>query len=244
MRIPFTTAVISCTAGAALAACGHARRDSTPADHTAATAARCPPVLEAHELFRAPGRDAAATRSTAPDTIAWNNALFLAYHMPVQVTGTETPGFRRIVRIGFIERSAIFAEPADAFDPEAIFWLQPESCTVQEYQRMQCTAQSMPAISVRGVDMRTGAPVPNGYRVTARDGSYSDTDSVAGYREWQTTGSKERGVEVAYDRPGTYDVEIDARGYHPWKVGNIPVLPGRCHVRTVLLVAHLVPLSR
>ena len=69
-----------------------------------------------------------------------------------------------------------------------------------------------------------------------RDGAYADSlrphwpDPVAP-RAWS----------AAFERPGTYAVELGVPGYYPWIRSGIRVGRGRCHVETVRLAATLVP---
>jgi hypothetical protein len=47
----------------------------------------------------------------------------------------------------------------------------------------------------------------------------------------------------AYERPGRYVVTVTKEGYVTWRRERVEVRRGACHVRTVELEAHLVPLS-
>ncbi len=50
-------------------------------------------------------------------------------------------------------------------------------------------------------------------------------------------------VDLVYERPGTYRIEVTAAGHAPWTVSNVRVEQDDCHVTTVSLTAELVPVG-
>ena len=87
------------------------------------------------------------------------------------------------------------------------------------------------AIAVRVLDSSTGQVPGVGPVGVLTDGAYVDTMVVAeGY------------LAGGPGRPGTYDVEIRALGYTPWRADGIVAKPDKCtKVDGIELTAHLVP---
>lgn len=108
------------------------------------------------------------------------------------------------------------------------------SCGIsdQEY----CTAEAYPAVRVHVENAQSGAPITDALAV-ARDGSYADST-----RSRSLSGAVERALaELAYGRPGTYDITVEKDGFSPWIRSNIEVDVGECFVNTVELTARLSP---
>ncbi len=96
-----------------------------------------------------------------------------------------------------------------------------------------CGDDAQPAIEVVAVDSVTGLPVTSIVSATARDGSFTETFLVNGPE-----------LRVAFGRPGTYRVEIQADGYAPWSQEGLRADAIDCGlVETVHVVAQLVPLA-
>lgn len=91
------------------------------------------------------------------------------------------------------------------------------------------------AVSVSVLDSSTGqAPgvAPVG---VLTDGTYVDTMVVSRGYGYLAGGA---------GRPGTYDVEIRAPGYTPWRADGVVAKPAECiKVAGIELTAHLVPLG-
>jgi hypothetical protein len=68
--------------------------------------------------------------------------------------------------------------------------------------------------------------------VIVRDGIYSDTAQARVRRNAPT-------VSAAYERAGTYIVQVRHAGYREWERRNVHVTRDECHVRTVRLRAEL-----
>ena len=103
-----------------------------------------------------------------------------------------------------------------------------------------CTGLNPPGIEIDVMDAGSGWFVPQsanptGFLVSGR----------LRVRETMTEvdPDPDRTVLVgAHDRPGTYDVEIVAEGYEPWRATAIPVQMDHCgHAGTVKMTARLLP---
>lgn len=56
--------------------------------------------------------------------------------------------------------------------------------------------------------------------------------------------TRERGnVNLAFERPGTYEVAAEKEGFFRWIRSGVEVDEGPCHVETVGLTARLTPKS-
>lgn len=89
-----------------------------------------------------------------------------------------------------------------------------------------CTTELVPGIRVLLDD-----DWPN-VTVTATEGSFSETANV-------TQGAS--AVDLVYERPGSYRIEVTASGYATWTMSNVRVEDDACHVQTVELTPRLVP---
>lgn len=94
-----------------------------------------------------------------------------------------------------------------------------------------CTSDSRPGIAVMVLDSSTRTPlVSNSVLVIASEGMYADTAQAV---------SENAETFLVYERAGTYNVQVEAEGYHPWARANIRVSEDACHVKSVSLVARL-----
>ena len=91
-----------------------------------------------------------------------------------------------------------------------------------------CTASAEPAVVVEVVDADTDDAITDAI-VWVQDGEFVDT---LDFNEGLAAG--------AHERPGTYDVHVEAEGYAPWSQEDVVVRDGECHVRTRELTAELV----
>ena len=98
-----------------------------------------------------------------------------------------------------------------------------------------CTTIAIPAISVTVVDSVSGAPLAHGSTVRARDGAYADSLVVPA-----DTSSTPFPIGLALERAGVYQVSVSHPGYRDWSAANVRASKDGCHVRTAVLVAHLV----
>lgn len=94
-----------------------------------------------------------------------------------------------------------------------------------------CTSDRRPGIAVMVLDSSTSAPVvSDSVLVIASEGMYADTARPI---------SDTAEAFLAYERAGTYNVQVKANGYQPWESTNIQVSEDACHVERVSLVARL-----
>src|SRR4029077_10742261 len=95
-----------------------------------------------------------------------------------------------------------------------------------------CTSEARPGISAIVRDSVTGAGLATGAVAVARERAFVDTlrgrDSV---------------MRGAYERAGTYQLEVSRSGYQPWAKSGVRVAEGKCHVATTRLAVFLVPTS-
>ena len=106
---------------------------------------------------------------------------------------------------------------------------------------VSCTTDVTPALEVRVVDARTGAPAAHGTFATARDGSYTDTLGITGWTGPSLDSTTAVVLEGAYERPGTYTVRITKPGYRLWERTRVHAREGQCGVERARLEALLEP---
>jgi hypothetical protein len=104
-----------------------------------------------------------------------------------------------------------------------------------------CTTGIEPAILVWVYDAATGEPAAYGAEGTVRDGAYVDPLRPAVHASPDPTSLLS--FRAADERPGTYEIRVAKDGYEPWVRTGVHAGMGTCHVRTVDLDAHLVPLE-
>ena len=95
-----------------------------------------------------------------------------------------------------------------------------------------CDAVSKPGIVLTIVDGATGNPIEEA-TVIATEGSYSETVNLP------SSPPAPGHAVLAFERPGTYRVEVQAPGYLPWIMSSVRVTRDDCHVETVVLTAQL-----
>ena len=94
-----------------------------------------------------------------------------------------------------------------------------------------CTLEPEFGIHVSVLDSVAGTVINSGkVTVVARDGVYVDSMSVVG---------NSHPILLVGERPGTYDLEVNAEGYAPWDKRGVKVSRGECHVKRVDVVARL-----
>lgn len=98
-----------------------------------------------------------------------------------------------------------------------------------------CDYSLPPAVAVEITDAQSGNPLVERASGVVRDGAFTDSLRLCG---GSVTGRTRCG---AYERAGTYDVEVQHAGYQSWSVRGVQVSKGSCHVNTVTLKAALVP---
>ena len=100
-----------------------------------------------------------------------------------------------------------------------------------------CDLSIEPGVIVEIRDAITGVPLAANARGVVREGAYTDS-----LRAYETKGSAPNALvsrAAAYERPGTYSIEVDAPGHQSWRVDDVRVSKGECHVRTRRLTATL-----
>jgi hypothetical protein len=98
-----------------------------------------------------------------------------------------------------------------------------------------CDVNLLPGINVTVVDKTTGTPFAGDVTVIASEGSYTETVNPP------PLPAGPRLASLAYERRGTYRVEVQAPGYVTWVATNVRVTHDGCHVETVQLTAELEP---
>jgi hypothetical protein len=95
-----------------------------------------------------------------------------------------------------------------------------------------CDAVLKPGIVITIVDGATGNPIEEA-TVIATEGSYSETVNLP------SSPPAPGHAVLAFERPGTYRVEVQVSGYLPWVMSSVRVSRDDCHVETVALTARL-----
>ena len=101
-----------------------------------------------------------------------------------------------------------------------------------------CTTEARAAISLTIQDSVTAARFPfSSVLVVASDGTYRDSSRVATIDATNAS----FGVGLAYERAGTYAIDVTASGYAPWRMSGIVVTKADngCHVQGQSIVARL-----
>ena len=97
-----------------------------------------------------------------------------------------------------------------------------------------CTDESVPAFRVDVRDSTTGRRIIPPFDIYVRDGIYVDSAKARA-----TGDSTYSPFALAFERSGTYSVEVNAPAYQLWRVSSVQVTKDECHVQTVELVARL-----
>ncbi|HSJ30484.1 MAG TPA: carboxypeptidase-like regulatory domain-containing protein [Longimicrobiales bacterium] len=105
-----------------------------------------------------------------------------------------------------------------------------------------CTLEARPAIQMDVLDSISGSPVRGHVRIFARDGSQTfefDSQDIV----LPPTADPDTIVfgpfYLAHERPGTYEVTVEAPGYRLWQRTSVRVRDGECHVQMAELTAQL-----
>ncbi len=98
-----------------------------------------------------------------------------------------------------------------------------------------CTDSIEPALVIQVRDASSKASIADGATGYVRDGEYVDTLQVYGFGSDGTLYS----FRAADERPGIYEVVVQRSGFKAWHKTHVAVSTGRCHVKTVRIVADL-----
>jgi len=98
-----------------------------------------------------------------------------------------------------------------------------------------CTTSIEPGIVVTIRDAIDGTPLAETASGNVYDGTYVGPLVPYGFLGDGTMISR----KAADERPGRYTVAVTHPGYREWRVENVVVRAGECHVRTVDLLAEL-----
>ena len=97
------------------------------------------------------------------------------------------------------------------------------------------------AITVHVFDSLSAEPVAGIYPVVARDGAYADTADVDLLPPPTDNDTIYHGpFEMAFERAGTYEVEVSPPGYRKWTQTGVEVAQDECHVDGTTLNARMV----
>jgi hypothetical protein len=103
-----------------------------------------------------------------------------------------------------------------------------------------------PAIRVAAVDAVSGDSVRGEVRVLAQDGAALfelDTEDIVLDPSVDRRTVAFGPFDLAHERPGVYEVSVEAPGYQLWQLSDLRVRDGECHVRTAELTALLQPVE-
>ncbi len=103
----------------------------------------------------------------------------------------------------------------------------------------ECTTILKPGLVVWVRDSTTTATVLGPVQVVARAGAFADTARIFNPYGTDPAPRDFNPFQLAFERPGTYDVSIQAAGYRPWTKTGVQVGADECHVQTVTLTAAL-----
>ena len=101
-----------------------------------------------------------------------------------------------------------------------------------------CTLELRFAVEVEVRDAATQGLLGSYPYGVVRDGVYEDSLRAAGNPEPVPST-----LVAAEERPGVYDVHLEAAGYSPWDTAGVRVTSDECHVRTARFTASLEPAS-
>ncbi len=176
-----------------------------------------------------------------PERVLWNDQEHTAAGRARAVGSSEDGNARRLVRAGFHGEAALYAAPEDLPGVQDLWLLIDGQCALQPYRQIVCTREAYAGINVEVVNNRTGEPPGRGATLVVRDGEYTDTATLTEPLSVRAGGPGHVHLSAAFERPGTYELDVRSPGYRPWRVGGVVVPPGRCHVQPVNLRVYLEP---
>ena len=97
------------------------------------------------------------------------------------------------------------------------------------------------AITVHVFDSLTAEPIAGVYPVVAREGVYADTAEIDLFPPPEDNDTIYHGpFQMAFERAGTYEVEVSPPGYRKWIQTGVEVAQEECHVDGSILNARMV----
>jgi hypothetical protein len=97
------------------------------------------------------------------------------------------------------------------------------------------------AVTVHVFDSLSAEPIAGVYPVVARDGAYADTADIDRLPPPADNDTIYHGpFEMAFERAGTYEVEVSPPGYRQWTQTGVEVTQDECHVDGMVLNARMV----
>lgn len=115
------------------------------------------------------------------------------------------------------------------------------ACRLTEPRVVVCSYQMLPAVAVEISDAQTGRTLAAHAVGILRDGTYTDSLQLHDGSCYGPTEAAPRFRCGAYERSGTYEVQVTHEGYRPWSLSGVAVTKDECHVKTVVVSAKLVP---
>ena len=100
-----------------------------------------------------------------------------------------------------------------------------------------CTADYRPGLTIEVRDAKTNVPIAAASTIVIRDGSYVETLGIT-----VEGGGNSLSKSGAYERAGTYSVEVSRAGYASLTLSGIVVTRDECHVIGRVVAAALTPL--
>lgn len=102
-----------------------------------------------------------------------------------------------------------------------------------------CTANYAWAVEVEVREAGTDQYLAGRARGLVRDGTYADSLQIVGFIRGDPSEATTLGA--AGERPGTYQVHLEAEGYGDWDTAAVVVGSDGCHVATARFTARLQP---
>lgn len=102
-----------------------------------------------------------------------------------------------------------------------------------------CDLGAHPSVTVVVRDSLTGAGIASGATLVVRDGAFADSTSHPA--DDPRFDDISLSTPRSYERPGVYSLEVRRAGYADWTRHSVRVLQGECHVRSVTVIARMVP---
>jgi hypothetical protein len=109
-----------------------------------------------------------------------------------------------------------------------------------------CTLEIRPGIVLEIRESTTGIPAACGATVTVRDDEFKEIQTLEPCDPLNPPVPDRLfalQMRFARERPGEYDIEIQKQGFRSWRLEDVRVAAGQCHVQTVTVRAFLEPVQ-